>query len=69
MVCAAGRAHLAATANQTGPVVTMETGLRQRKAIGDRTKGEPRARLGELSIPTLVANGTHDVMVPPIGPS
>jgi pimeloyl-ACP methyl ester carboxylesterase len=67
---AAGRAHLdLIAAEATGPAVTMATALQQRKAIVSWTKGEPsaRARLSELAVPTLVANGTFDVMVPAYG--
>jgi pimeloyl-ACP methyl ester carboxylesterase len=67
---AAGRAHLDLIAvDATGPAVTMSAALQQRKAIVSWTKGEPsaRARLAELTMPTLVANGTSDVMVPAYG--
>ena len=67
---AAGRAHLdLISAKATGPAVTMATALQQRKAIVSWTKGEPsaRARLSELTVPTLVANGASDVMVPSYG--
>jgi pimeloyl-ACP methyl ester carboxylesterase len=67
---AAGRAHLdLIAAEATGPSVTMAAALQQRKAIVSWTKGEPsaRARLSELTVPTLVANGASDVMVPVYG--
>jgi len=67
---AAGRAHLdLIAAEATGPTVTMATTLQQRKAIVSWTKGElsARARLPELAVPTLVANGALDVMVPAYG--
>lgn len=67
---AAGRAHLDLIAvDATGPAVTMSAALQQRRAIVSWTKGEPsaRARLAELTMPTLVANGTSDVMVPAYG--
>jgi pimeloyl-ACP methyl ester carboxylesterase len=67
---AAGRRHLdLIAAEATGPAVTMATTLQQRKAIVSWTKGEPsaRARLSELTMPTLVANGASDVMIPAYG--
>lgn len=67
---AAGRAHLdLIAAAATGPAVTMATALQQRKAIVSWTRGEPsaRARLSELTLPVLVANGAFDVMVPAYG--
>lgn len=67
---AAGRAHLdLIAAAATGPAVTMSAALQQRKAIVSWTKGEPsaRTRLAELAVPTLVANGASDVMVPAYG--
>ncbi len=66
----AGRKHLELIAEQaTGPNVTMAAALRQRKAIVSWTQGQPsaRTRLGELAVPTLVANGVSDVMVPAFG--
>jgi pimeloyl-ACP methyl ester carboxylesterase len=44
------------------PAVTMESFLRQAKAIA--TWAGVRSRLGELKVPTLVANGVSDVMFP-----
>lgn len=67
---ASGRAHLDLIAKQaSGPKVAMATALQQRKAIVAWTKGEPsaRARLSELAMPVLVANGVADVMVPAYG--
>jgi hypothetical protein len=46
--------------------VAAEAGRRQREAIVAWWKGEgaARARLTELSLPVLVANGVADVMIP-----
>ncbi len=63
---AAGEAHLARLRATPHPPVRQETGLRQRSAIVAWTAGDgdARPRLAELQMPVLVANGTHDVMVP-----
>jgi len=48
------------------PAVAAESGARQREAIVAWWKGEgaARARLSELRLPVLVANGVSDVMIP-----
>jgi pimeloyl-ACP methyl ester carboxylesterase len=48
------------------PAVAAESGVRQREAIVAWWKGEgaARARLPELRLPVLVANGVSDVMIP-----
>ncbi|WNG17703.1 alpha/beta fold hydrolase [Cystobacter fuscus] len=61
---AAGKASLArlGALHDRVPDVTKESFLRQVKAL-TQWKGT-RARLGELKLPVLVANGTSDVMLP-----
>ena len=61
---AAGRANLArlAAVPDRVPDVTAAGFMGQLKAIG--TAKGVRDRLGELSMPVLVANGAHDVMIP-----
>ncbi|EPX55964.1 alpha/beta hydrolase fold having protein [Cystobacter fuscus DSM 2262] len=61
---AAGKASLArlGALQDKVPAVTKESFLRQVKAL-TQWKGT-RARLGELKLPILVANGTSDVMLP-----
>ena len=63
---AAGEAHLRRINGSAHPPVSAETGRRQRAAIVAWTAGEgdARARLGDLAMPVLVANGITDVMVP-----
>jgi pimeloyl-ACP methyl ester carboxylesterase len=64
---AAGKANverIKAVANR-GPAVTVESFMRQGKALG--TWSGVRPRLGELKLPILVANGVSDVMVPAYG--
>ena len=64
---AAGKANverIKAVANK-GPAVTVESFMRQGKALA--TWAGVRPRLGELKLPILVANGVSDVMVPAYG--
>jgi pimeloyl-ACP methyl ester carboxylesterase len=63
---AAAREHLDLIGYGRRPPTRQESGLRQRKAIVDWTKGidAAKARLRELALPVLVANGIDDVMVP-----
>ena len=63
---AAANDHLDHIAYGKRPPTRQESGLRQRTAIVSWTKGEnaAKARLRELALPVLVANGVDDVMVP-----
>jgi pimeloyl-ACP methyl ester carboxylesterase len=63
---AAGERHFARIRLGERMSVTPEAGRRQREAIVAWWKGEgsARARLPELSLPVLVANGVTDVMIP-----
>jgi pimeloyl-ACP methyl ester carboxylesterase len=62
----AGNSYLQRVHGTERPGVTQETGLRQRNAIVNWWNGRDaaRPRLGELTLPILVANGVADVMVP-----
>lgn len=61
---AAGRAHLARLASVVDrvPAVTGAAFMDQLKAIG--ASPGVRDRLAQLTLPVLVANGNHDVMIP-----
>jgi pimeloyl-ACP methyl ester carboxylesterase len=63
---AAAAEHLDLIAYGKRPPTRQESGLRQRAAIVNWTKGvnAAKARLSELALPVLVANGVDDVMVP-----
>lgn len=64
---AAGRAYLARLKAQKdiGPLPTMAAVQAQGTAMG-RWQGS-RARLKQLTLPVLVANGVHDVLMPAFG--
>lgn len=65
---AAGREHLQRLHRRvepTGPDTRFETALAMGRALGEWTLGRDSAyaRLGQLELPVLVANGAHDVIV------
>ena len=64
---AAAAMHLARITHAGKTTVAPESGIRQRSAIVAwwRGEGAARARLADLALPVLVANGNRDVMIPP----